>query len=247
MSIESDRDWRGLRTVGRLVALTLELLEREVAAGKTTAELDARAGAFIAFNGAASAPARTYGFPGAVLISVNDAVVHGVPDARALRDGDVVKFDVTLEKDGYVADAARTVVLGRASSRAMALKGCVEAAFARAMDVARAGTPIHEVGAAIVGEVCARGFRVIRELGGHGVGRGIHEPPFMPNFRDRRQRARLTEGLVVAIEPIVAAGSPATMTDRDGWTIRTKDGSLAAHFEQTVAITSGRPILLTAA
>jgi methionyl aminopeptidase len=247
MSIENDRDWRGLRAVGRIVAMTLDLLEREAAVGKTTAELDASAGAFIASCGAGSAPARTYGFPAAVLISINDAVVHGVPDGRALRNGDVVKFDVTLEKDGYVADAARTVIIGSGSARARSLKTCVEAAFARAMDVARAGTPIRGVGAAIDAEVRAHGFRVIRELGGHGVGRSIHEPPFMPNFEDPRQCGRLTEGLVVAIEPIIAAGSPATVTDRDGWTVRTKDGSLTAHFEHTVAITSGRPILLTAA
>jgi methionyl aminopeptidase len=247
MSIESDRDWRGLRAVGRIVALTLDLLEREASVGRTTAELDAAAAAFIAFHGASSAPARPYGFPGTVLISVNDAVVHGVPDGRALREGDVVKLDVTLEKDGYVADAARTVVVGTGSEPARAVKACVEAAFARAMAVASAGTLICDVGAAIEGEVRARCFRVIRELGGHGVGRGIHEPPFMPNFRDRRQRTRLTEGLVVAIEPIVAAGSPVTITDADGWTIRTKDRSLSAHFEHTVAITSGRPVLLTAA
>ncbi|HTI37509.1 MAG TPA: type I methionyl aminopeptidase [Vicinamibacterales bacterium] len=247
MSIESDRDWRGLRAVGRIVALTLDLLEREAAVGVTTAALDAGAAAFIGFHGAFSAPARTYGFPGTVLVSVNDAVVHGIPDGRALRDGDVVKFDVTLEKDGYVADAARTVVLGRGSERALALKACAEAAFARAMDVARAGALVRHVGAAIDAEVCARGFRVIRELGGHGVGRTIHEPPFMPNFDDHRQRHRLSRGLVVAIEPIIAAGAPAMITDDDGWTVRTKDASLTAHFEHTVAITDGRPILLTAA
>lgn len=247
MSIENDRDWRGLRAVGRIVALTLDLLEREAAVGRTASELDAAAAAFIAFHGAASAPARAYGFPGSVLISVNDAVVHGVPDRRALGDGDVVKFDVTLEKGGYVADAARTVVVGTGSGHARSLKACVEAAFARAMEVARAGTPVRDVGAAIDAVVRARGFRVIRELGGHGVGRRIHEPPFMPNFADSRQRARLTEKLVVAIEPIITAGSPDMITDRDGWTIRTKDGSLTAHFEHTVVITSGQPILLTAA
>ena len=247
MSIESDRDWRGLRAVGRVVALTLELLEREAVAGITTTRLDASAAAFVAFHGAASAPARTYGFPGAVLISVNDAVVHGVPDGRALADGDVVKFDVTLEKDGYVADAARTVVVGTGAPTAYALKTCAEAAFARALEIARAGTAIRDVGAAIEAEVRTRGFSIIRELGGHGVGRRIHEPPFIPNFADRRQRDRLSRGLVVAIEPIIAAGSPATITDGDGWTVRTKDGSLTAHFEHTVAITEGRPILLTAA
>jgi methionyl aminopeptidase len=247
MSIESDRDWRGLRAVGRIVALTLDLLEREAAVGITTARLDACAAAFIAFHGAASAPARTYGFPGTVLISINDAVVHGVPDDRPLRDGDIVKLDVTLEKDGYVADAARTVVVGCGSAGAYALKTCAEAAFDRAMEVATAGARISDVGAAVDSEVRAHGFRVIRELGGHGVGRSIHEAPFMPNFEDRRQRGRLSEGLVVAIEPIIAAGSPATITGRDGWTIRTKDGSLTAHFEHTVAITNGRPILLTAA
>ena len=247
MSIQSERDWRGMRQVGRVVALTLEMLGRGLCAGCTTGELDARAAAFIAAHGARSAPARTYGFPGTVLISINDEIVHGVPGARPLRSGDLVKLDVTLEKDGYVADAARTVVVGEGGETAVRLTACAERAFRRAVRVARAGALVRDVGAAIEKEVGRGGFAVVRELGGHGVGREIHEAPFMANYSDPRQRDRLTEGLVVAIEPIITAGSPATVTDADGWTIRTRDGSLAAHYEHTVVITKDRPILLTAA
>jgi methionyl aminopeptidase len=247
MSIQSERDWRGLRRVGQLVAHTLDLLERALVPGCTTSALDASAAVFIAARGGRSAPAATYGFPGAVLISVNDEIVHGVPGARVIHDGDVVKFDVTLESDGYIADAARTVLVGAASDTAQRLKACAEAAFERALEVATAGALVRDVGGAIEAEVRRQGFHVVPELGGHGVGRRIHERPFMANYADPRQHERLREGLVVAIEPIITAGSSQVVTGSDGWTMRTADGSLAAHYEHTVAITAARPVLLTAA
>jgi methionyl aminopeptidase len=247
MSITSEADWQALREVGRIVRLTLDAIERQTRAGATTAALDQVAAAVIAANGARSAPAMVYGFPGTVLISVNDEVVHGIPGARRLQRGDVVKLDVTLEKDGYMADAARTVVLDGADDRAVRLGACAKAAFHQALTVARAGNQVSAVGQVIETEVRRRGFSVIRDLSGHGIGRTIHEPPSVPNSYDARQEDVLTEGMVVAIEPIVTAGSWRVVEDRDGWTIRTRDGSLAAHHEHTVVITRGAPVLLTAA
>jgi methionyl aminopeptidase len=213
----------------------------------TTGELDAIAAEVFAEHGARSAPAFTYGFPGTVLISVNDEIVHGVPGARKLRRGDIVKLDVTAEKGGYIADAARTVVLEGHSAQARALRDCAEAAFEKALAVAIAGNRVNAIGREVDREVRRSGFSVIRDLQGHGVGRTIHEPPSVPNYFNPRQQDVLTEGLVLTIEPIICSGSPSVYEDHDGWTIRTKDGGLAAHHEHTLVITNARPILLTAA
>ena len=246
MSIESPADLAALREVGRITRQTLDALERRVRAGVTTGELDAVAAAVFAKHGARSAPALVYGFPATVLISVDDEVVHGVPGARRLKRGDLVKLDVTVEKDGYVADAARTVIVGTGSETARRLVACVRAAFRSACTVARAGTRVNEIGRAVEREVRRHGFTVVQGLTGHGVGRTIHEAPSVPNYFDRRQRDVLTDGLVLTIEPIISARPCRAVDDRDGWTIRTSDGSLAAHYEETIVITSGAPIVLTA-
>ena len=178
MSIESAGDWAGLKRVGRIVRLTLEALTKEVRPGVTTTELDTVAKGVLRRYGAQSAPAIVYGFPGTVLISVNDEVVHGIPGPRRLERGDVVKLDVTLEKDGYVADAARTVIVEEGSEASRRLVACAEAAFAAGLAVARAGTRVNEVGRAVEREVRGAGFAVIRGLTGHGVGqqRGRQHP-----------------------------------------------------------------------
>jgi methionyl aminopeptidase len=247
MSIESAGDWKGLKRVGRLVQLTLQVLQDNSRPGITTGELDAIAADLIARHGGRSAPAIVYGFPGTVLISVNDEIVHGIPGERRLRLGDVVKLDVTLEVDGYIADAARTVIVGTGSDEATRLAACVEAAFDASLDVARAGNRVSEIGRVIENEVRRRGFSVVRGLMGHGVGRTIHEEPSVPNYYDPFQQEILTEGLVLTIEPMISAGSARVTEDDNGWTIRTRDGSLAAHFEETLVIARGRPVILTAA
>jgi methionyl aminopeptidase len=246
MSIESTADWKGMRRAGRVAHLTLEALEQRVCPGASTAELDAVAAAVFAAHGARSAPAMVYGFPGTVLISVNDEVVHGIPGPRRLERGDVVKLDVTLEKDGYVADAARTVIVESGTVIAERLVACAKVAFVAALGVARAGTKVNEISRVVEREVRRCGFTVVRGLTGHGVGRTIHEPPSVPNHYDPWQDDVLTDGLVLTIEPIISAGSERTRQDRDGWTLRTSDGSLAAHHEHTLVITRDRPILLTA-
>jgi methionyl aminopeptidase len=247
MSIASKADWSGMQRVAVVVRLTLEALATAVRPGVTTAELDAVAREVVAAHGARSAPAILYGFPATVLISVNDEVVHGVPGQRRLARGDVVSLDVTLEKDGYIADAARTVLVEGGSEAATRLVACAEAAFEAALEVARAGTPVNEIGRTVEREVKRWGFTVVRGLTGHGVGRAIHEPPTVANEYDPRQRAVLTDGLVLTIEPMISAGTSRTVQDRDGWTIRTRDGSLASHHEHTLVITRDRPVVLTAA
>jgi methionyl aminopeptidase len=247
MSISSKADWKGLERVARVVRLTLDALEARVAPGITTGELDAVAAAIFRRHRARSAPTLVYGFPGTVLISINDEVVHGVPGTRRIAAGDLVKLDVTPELDGYVADGARSVLVDPVGGDAAALKQCVEDAFSRALSAAQAGNRVNEIGRTVQQTVSAQGFRVVRGLDGHGVGRTIHEPPTVPNWYNALQTDRLTDGLVLTIEPIIASGSAAVFTDSDGWTIRTKDGGLSAHHEHTIVITRGEPILLTAA
>src|SRR5688500_7081205 len=246
MSIESADDWKGLRRAGLIAHLTLDALEASVRPDVSTAELDAVAARVFAEHGARSAPALVYGFPGTVLISVNDEVVHGIPGPRRIAPGDIVKIDVTIEKDGYVADAARSVVVEPASGVAHRLVTCATAAFQAALTVARAGVRVNEIGRAVEREVRRRGFSVVAGLCGHGVGRTIHEEPTVPNYYDPFQTDVLTEGLVLTIEPMISAGSTQVVEDDDGWTLRTRDGSLSAHYEHTLVITRGTPIVLTA-
>lgn len=247
MTIESDRDLAGLRRVGKVVALTLQEMKEALEPGMTTAELDSIGAEVLERHGARSAPQMVYGFPGVNLISVNDEAVHGVPGGRIIREGDLVKIDVTAEVAGYVADAAVTVVLPSGPQVHRELKVCAELAFARAASVARAGRPVNKLGRIVETIVRRRGFAVLHGLSGHGVGRTIHEPPTIPNYFDRRLDLPLTEGLVITIEPIIAAGSERTVESQDGWTVRTADGSPAAHHEHTIVITKGSPIVLTAA
>jgi methionyl aminopeptidase len=246
MSIKSEADWRGLRRAADVARETLDALEAHVRAGITTGELDAIASVIFKKRGARSAPALVYGFPGTVLISVNDEIVHGVPGTRELRAGDLVKLDVTVERNGYISDAARSVIIDEGSHAAARLRACAIAAFDASLAVARAGNKISDIGRVVEREVRGRGFTVVRGLSGHGVGRTIHEPPAVHNHYVP-SRALLEEGMVLTIEPLISAGSADVVTDEDGWTLRTADGSLAAHHEHTLVITKGAPVLLTAA
>jgi len=245
MSIESTADWVGLRDVADVVRVTLDALAAQVRPGVTTGDLDATAAQLFAAHGARSAPALVYGFPGTVLISVNDEIVHGIPGARRINAGDIVKIDVTVEKNGYVADAARSIVVEPANPLAQQLTDCAVAAFQAGLAMARAGTRVNEIGRAVEREVRRRGFSVVEGLSGHGVGRTIHEEPSVPNRYHPWQSDVLTEGLVLTIEPMISAGSARVTQDADGWTLRTRDGSLSAHHEHTLVVTRGAPIVLT--
>jgi len=198
-------------------------------------------------DGAESAPALVYKFPGTSCISLNEEAVHGIPGARVVQDGDLVKLDVTVKKEGFMADAAVTVPVGSVPEPSRRLIACAEHAFAQAMLVARSGFRVSEIGRVVEREVRRSGFAVIRDLGGHGIGRTIHEAPRVPNFPDPKASEILTEGLVITVEPIIAAGSGRAVLAEDGWTVRTADGKPSAHYEHTLVITKGKPILLTAA
>jgi methionyl aminopeptidase len=246
LSIQDEHDLNCLRETGRIVRQVLDAMKAEVRPEVTTQYLDEIGARVIAENGARSAPAMVYQFPGANCISVNDEAVHGIPSGRKLTEGDLVKLDVTVEKNGYMADAAITVPVGRVSAQAERLIACAERAFHKAMLVARAGFRVFEIGRIVEREVRKDGFAVIRELGGHGIGRTIHEAPRVPNYPDPEARQIMNQGLVITVEPIITSGSGQVFTDKDGWTVRTSDREISAHFEHTLVITAAAPILLTA-
>ena len=247
MSINGPEELAGMRAAGKIVSSMLEAMKSAVRPGVTTGELDEIGADVMRRNAARSAPALVYKFPGVNCISVNDEAVHGIPSKRALASGDLVKLDVTIEKDGFMADAAVTVPVGEVSAESKNLVACAERAFAKAMLVARAGFRVWEIGRAIEREVRRSGFSMIRDLGGHGIGRTIHEDPRVPNYADPEANEILTEGLVITVEPIIAAGSGRSFVARDRWTIMTSDHSASAHYEHTLVITKGQPMLLTAA
>lgn len=247
MSIDSEEDLLGMRAAGRVVALALAAMEQAVRVGVTTGELDAVGEAVLRTHGAHSAPKRVYGFPGVNCISLNDEAVHGIPNDRAVKPGDLVKLDVTADLGGYVADAAVTVAVAPVARRAERLVVCARSAFEHAYRAARAGRPLNVIGQALEGEVRRHGFAVLRELHSHGVGRTIHEPPSIPQYYNPRATEPLREGSVVTIEPIISIGRTSVVEAGDGWTLKTRDGSLSAHYEHTVVITRDRPLILTAA
>jgi methionyl aminopeptidase len=247
MSINGPEELAGMRVAGAVVCLMLGAMKSEVRPGITTAELDEVGAGVMRQHGARSAPAMVYGFPGVNCISLNDEAVHGIPGKRTLQEGDLVKLDVTVEKDGFMADAAVTVPVGEVTEGRQRLVACAERAFAKAMLVTRAGFRISEIGRVVEREVRRDGFSVIRDLGGHGIGRTIHEEPRVPNYPDPEANQILTEGLVITVEPIIAAGSGRSFVARDKWTIVTADHRPSAHYEHTLVITKGAPILVTAA
>jgi methionyl aminopeptidase len=246
MSIETEEELEGLRRAGRVVAVVLRELRRRVQPGVSTGELDRLAGRVFAHHGARSAPMLVYDAPCEVFISVNDEAVHGVPGRRRLRRGDLVKLDVTAELDGFYADACVTVPVGPASPRARRLVAAADAALARGLAAAVDGAPVRAVSEAVAGEAAAHGVAVLDDLGGHGIGRTIHEAPSVPNSPALADETRLHDGLVITVEPILGAGGTAIRAGGDGWTIRTADGELAAHAEHTIVVTGGRPLVLTA-
>ena len=247
MSIESPADFGGMSRVGKTVAAALKAMSDYVRPGVSTAEVDCIGAQVLRQHRARSAPQIIYGFPGVNLISVNDEVVHGIPGNRMLQPGDLEGLNVTAELDGYIADTATTIPLAPYSRKAAQLCRCARTAFEKATMVARAGRPIHCIGKAVEQEVRKGGFAVIQELGGHGVGRHIHENPFVSNVFQPTDTQPLTDGLVLTIEPLIAERSAKIYEDDDGWTVRTADGCLSAHYEHTVLIGEGEPILLTAA
>jgi methionyl aminopeptidase len=246
MSIETAEELARLRAAGQVVARALKAMRARVRPGVTTGELDEVAGEVFRAAGARSGPQLDYGFPGFTCISVNDEAVHGIPGERVLRDGDLVKLDVTAELDGFYADACVSVPAGRPRPEAARLVRTAQAALADGMAAARAGAPLNAIGKAVESTVRGGGASVCAELLGHGIGRQIHEPPNVPAVYVPSLSQPLTEGLVLTIEPIISAGSGAIREAGDGWTMCTSDEALSAHAEHTMVITAGAPLVLTA-
>lgn len=245
MSIDGVSDIEGLKRAGKAVAAARDEMGKAVAPGITTRELDAIGREVLRAYGARSAPALAYGFPAATCISVNDELAHGIPSDRVLEDGDLVNIDVSAELDGYWADTGASFAVGNVSPRARALLWATRAALADAMSTVRAGEPIRNIGRAVERRAKRSGFQVVRDLCGHGVGRHIHEEPNVPNTFDPRNRDVLTEGLVITIEPFLTTSARSIVEARDGWTLKTPDGSVGAQFEHTMIVTRGEPIVLT--
>lgn len=246
MSIDGKQDVEGLKRIGAVVAAARDAMGARVAPGVTTAELDGIGKEILDRHGARSAPQLAYGFPGVTCISVNDHIAHGIPSpTRVLREGDLINIDVSAELDGYWADTGASFPVGAVSAQASALLRATRLALEDGMLEAQAGKPLRNIGRAVERRAKRCGFRVVRNLCGHGVGRHIHEDPQVPNTFNPKDRHVLKEGLVITIEPFLTTGATMAIEGDDGWTLRTPDGSRGAQFEHTMIITRGRPIVVT--
>jgi methionyl aminopeptidase len=234
-----------IRASAQLVARTLEMLGGEVKPGVTTADLDRLAEKFIRDHGARPAFKGYRGFPAAICPSVNDEVVHSIPGSRRLKDGDIIGIDVGVEKEGYYGDAAFTFTVGEVSEDVRRLLAVTREALRRGIEQAKSGNRVGDISHAIQTHAEQNGFSVVKELLGHGIGRQMHEEPQVPNFGPPDRGPRLMAGQVLAIEPMVNVGRPEVRTQPDGWTVVTKDGSLSAHFEHTVAVGPDGPEILS--
>ncbi len=235
-----------LRLANQLVADVLAQLEAAVAPGVTTGELDQLAERLVRDGGAEPAFKGYRGYPATLCASVNDEVVHGIPSAsRVLKDGDIVSLDMGVKLGGYYGDSAVTVAVGRVPERTDALLRVTREALDRAIAAVRVGGRLSDIGHAVQQWVERHGFAIVREFVGHGIGEKLHEEPQIPNYGPAGRGPKLVEGMVLAIEPMVAQGRPETRVLADGWTAVTRDGSLAAHFEHTVAVTAAGPLVLS--
>jgi len=239
------REIEAIRVAAQLVARTLDMLGREIRPGVTTAALDRLAETFIRDHGGRPAFKGYRGFPATICPSVNEEVVHAIPGLRRLDDGDMVGVDVGVEMNGYYGDSARTFAVGEVSAEVRRLMQVTQEALLEGVARARGGNRVGDISHAIQTHVEHHGFSIVRALVGHGIGREMHEEPQVPNYGPPDRGPRLMIGQVLAIEPMVNAGGPEVVTQPDGWTVVTKDGSLSAHFEHTVALGPNGPEILS--
>ena len=242
---KSPREIEKMRRANVLVADVLAELSELVAPGVTTADLDAAAEKLVLAGGAEPAFKGYRGYPATLCASVNDEVVHGIPAKRALAEGDIISLDMGVKLDGFFGDSAVTVPVGRVSEDVQRLLRVTREALEKGIAQVRLGGRVSDIGHAIQEHVEANGFSVVREFVGHGIGAALHEEPQIANYGEPGRGPRLAEGMVLAIEPMVNMGRPAVKVLRDGWTAVTRDGSLSAHFEHTVAVTTNGPLVLT--
>ncbi len=234
-----------MQTNGAILKECFEFAYDYIAPGKTRLDLDLEIEKIIVGHGARAAFKGFQGFPASTCISVNDEVVHGIPDDREFEDGDIIGLDIGVYKDNYYADAARTIPVGEVSDEAKSLLEVTKDALEKGIEKARAGNRLTDISHAVEAHATGAGYSVVKSLVGHGIGKSMHEEPQVPNFGPPSQGPELQEGLVLAIEPMVNVGGSDVYTLEDGWTIVTADRKLSAHFEDTVAITSDGPRILT--
>lgn len=246
MTAESAIDIKNLKAIGRICAETLRKMMSAARAGMTTGELDELGRALLEAEGARSAPEITYNFPGATCISVSPVIAHGIPGDHVLRAGELIHIDVSAELDGYYADTGASLVVSKRDRKFEKLLDATEATLKKALGAAKAGSPLSGIGRTVQNEARRRGFNVIHELTGHGIGRSLHESPGeILNFYNPNDRRILNEGLVLAIEPFLTTGLGRVVEEQDGWALRTMDRAIAAQFEHTVIVTKNEPIILT--
>ena len=242
---KSPREIERMREANVLVADVLAHLASMVAPGVTTAELDAEAERLVRAGGAEPAFKGYRGYPATLCASINEQVVHGIPSNRALAEGDIISLDMGVKLNGFYGDSAVTVPVGRVADETARLLRVTQESLDRGIEQVRVGGRVSDIGHAIQQHVEANGFSVVREFVGHGIGAALHEEPQIANYGEPGRGPRMAEGMVLAIEPMVNMGRPAVKVLSDGWTAVTRDGSLSAHFEHTVAVTGTGPLVLT--
>ncbi len=253
ITIKSKKEIELMKEACKITALTYEMIEKNIKPGMTTYELDQMAEKFIKSHGGIPAqkgyPSGVRGvpsFPGTLCISINDEVIHGIPSKNVIiKDGDLVSVDLVVLKNGYNGDAARTFAVGNASPEAKKLLEVTRQSFFEAMKYAKAGNRVGDISNAVDTYVRKFGYSVVKEFQGHGIGKEMHEDPGVPNYGKPGKGPRLEKGMTIAVEPMVIDGKPDIWELEDGWTIVTRDGSLAAHYENTILITDGEPEILT--
>jgi methionyl aminopeptidase len=246
MTADSAQDIQYLKAIGRICAETLRKMAGAVRAGMTTQELDGIGRAFLEAEGARSAPQAMYQFPGATCISVSPVIAHGIPGDHVLREGELIHIDVSAELDGYYADTGSSMVVSTRQRELNRLVDATRAVLSKALQIARAGNPLNGIGRTVEEEARKRGYGVIKDLTGHGIGHSLHEEPNeILNFHNPREKRVLTEGLVLAIEPFLTTGIGRVVEAQDGWSLRTMDRAIAAQFEHTIIVTRTEPIVLT--
>ncbi len=250
--IKTSREIELMRKAGKITAGARSIARQAIKDGVSTKQINKAVHDFITRNGAKPTFLGYGGFPGSACISVNEEVIHGIPGKRIVHNGDIVSVDVGATINGYVGDCAGTYACGEVSEEAKALMEVTRQCFFEALKFAKVGYRISDIGAAVQDYAESHGFGVVREYVGHGVGRALHEAPEVPNYRAERglgQRTdpRLRQGMVIAVEPMITAGNYAVRVQNNDWTVVTVDGSLAAHYENTIAITDGEPEILTMA
>lgn len=245
VKIRTEREINLIAESNKIVSETLDILNENIKPGIKTSDLDKLAEEFIISQGARPAFKGYMGFPATLCISIDDEVVHGIPNGKILKEGQIVSIDCGVEKNGYYGDSARTFAVGKIDSKKQNLLNVTKESLMRGIAAAKEGNYVSDIGHAVQTYVESHGYSVVRELVGHGIGTELHEEPQVPNYGKPKQGHRLQAGMCIAIEPMINAGKKETYTERDGWTVKTKDGSVSAHFEHTIAITKNSAKILS--